>query len=176
MGGHFRSDVADGSTCGQGSCDNPVWPWLRWCVRGRISCAGEQRSSCIHWVTNKIIQEQALCILIFPFNCEVVLKDKLSIYMCIFNSLSRENSQLCLGRCLLDIGSQACSRAEFSWIRTTDRDDTAQFGKSWCKAKHCWKNINQNKKHSLEPAWTIDLHISFWLSVWHLTWFALCSF
>lgn len=109
---------------------------------GEFPAAGEHRSFCIHSVTNEIKQERALCVLVFPFNCEVVLKDKLSICIYIFNSLKL--SQPCLGSCLLDIRSQVCSRAEFSWIRTTDRDGTARSGKPSCRAKCCWKNMNQN--------------------------------
>lgn len=30
VGSHFSSE---GNTCGGGSCDNPLWPWLRCCVR-----------------------------------------------------------------------------------------------------------------------------------------------
>lgn len=85
-GSPFGSNGADGKTCGQRSCDNPAWPWLRWCpspwLEGEFPAAGDPRSPPIpwHWATSKVKWEQALCVLTAPFNGAVVLVDKLPLF------------------------------------------------------------------------------------------------
>lgn len=83
-GSRFGSNGANGNTCGQGSCDNPAWPRLRWCpspwLEGEFP-AGDPRSPPIpwHWATSTV-NEIKWCVLPAPFNGEVVLVDKLPLF------------------------------------------------------------------------------------------------
>lgn len=143
MGTLFSSEGAYGHTCGQGSCDNPLWPLLRYC---KSSCLEgefllqEDVQSILYPLALRNFQSQtwaSLKVLVARCSGEVVLECSLQM-VC---KLPMKLPGLLLGRCPFHIQNCAPDGWGNSWISTTDRGDTAQPRKQG-KVR---KNMNQNR-------------------------------
>lgn len=139
MGRYFSSEGAHGNPCGQGSCDNPLWPCLSQCSGGEFPSARGCRASYIPWhrVTSKVKCEQAFSVLVAPCSGEVILEGSLQMVF----KLPVKLPGLLLGRCSFHIQNCAPDGWGISWISTTDRGDTAQ-PREQGKVRKTWINLD----------------------------------